>query len=128
MKKISLKLILFTFCISFLTPNEFCLAKSSKSEGKEERREIRREKYRRKISKLRGTEKREREYVTRVEPSISSKQLPITILIYAQNAANWVTKNLDSVLKQQYQNYRIIYINDASTDDMDTKLEEYIHY
>ncbi len=27
---------------------------------------------------------------------------------------------------QQYQNYRIIYINDASTDDTDNKLEEYI--
>ena len=113
MKKISLNIVLFTLCLSIFIPNEFCSAKSSKSEelmeNREERREKRREKYRKKISKLRKPA--DRAYVTRVAPSINSEQLPLTIVIYAQNAANWVTKNLDSVLVQQYQNYRVIYIN-----------------
>jgi glycosyltransferase involved in cell wall biosynthesis len=40
----------------------------------------------------------------------------MVIVITSYNNKNWVYKNLISVLKQDYSNYRVIYIDDASTD------------
>lgn len=39
-----------------------------------------------------------------------------TILIPAYNCEKWIRRNLKSALEQDYDNYEVIYINDASTD------------
>ena len=39
-----------------------------------------------------------------------------TIVIPAYNCEKWVKKNLNSALKQDYSNYEVLYIDDASTD------------
>lgn len=51
--------------------------------------------------------------------SISANEIaqkPIVVLITSYNNARWVNKNLTSVLKQNYDNYRIVYIDDCSKD------------
>jgi len=51
----------------------------------------------------------------------------IVVIIPSYNNQDWVQWNLDSVLKQDYQNYRIIYIDDASTDRTGSIVQEIIH-
>lgn len=51
---------------------------------------------------------------------------PIVVIIPSYNNATWYKKNLESVLSQNYSNYRIIYINDASTDDTGNLVQSYI--
>ncbi len=41
---------------------------------------------------------------------------PIVVIIPSYNNAQWVQQNITSVLNQKYQNFRVIYINDSSTD------------
>ena len=49
---------------------------------------------------------------------ITSNNLPsLVIVIPSWNNAKWVKHNLESILKQKYNNYRIIYIDDCSTDN-----------
>lgn len=47
-----------------------------------------------------------------------SKQRPkfFCIIITAYNCESYVEKNLTSVLEQKYDNYKVVYIDDASTD------------
>lgn len=54
------------------------------------------------------------------------KQLPLTVIVYAHNTAASIEKNIDSILKQQYDHYRIIYINDASKDNSQKLLDNYL--
>jgi glycosyltransferase involved in cell wall biosynthesis len=44
------------------------------------------------------------------------QEKPIVVVIPSYNNERWVSQNLKSILSQQYSNYRIIYINDHSTD------------
>jgi hypothetical protein len=46
----------------------------------------------------------------------SATQRPVVIIIPSYNNAQWVEKNLSSVFMQQYDNYRVIYIDDCSQD------------
>jgi len=39
------------------------------------------------------------------------------ITVAGRNVENWIETNLNSILCQTYKNYRVIYINDASTDN-----------
>jgi glycosyltransferase involved in cell wall biosynthesis len=41
---------------------------------------------------------------------------PFVVIIPSYNNAEWVEKNLGSVLSQDYDNFRVIYIDDASLD------------
>lgn len=43
-------------------------------------------------------------------------QLPFVVHICSYNVNPWVIKNLDSVLMQKYDNYRIVYVDDRSDD------------
>lgn len=47
-------------------------------------------------------------------------------LIPSYNNAEWYEKNLDSVRTQSYKKYRIIYVNDASTDGTGDLVASYI--
>jgi len=40
-----------------------------------------------------------------------------TIVIPAYNCEQWVEKNLNSALRQEYDNYDIVYVDDCSTDN-----------
>ena len=55
------------------------------------------------------------------------RELPFVIVICSYNNAKWVEKNLDSVRKQKYKNYRIIYVDDCSGDGTSRLVEEYIN-
>ena len=41
---------------------------------------------------------------------------PIVVVVPSYNNAEWYGKNLSSIFMQKYQNYRIIYIDDCSSD------------
>lgn len=51
---------------------------------------------------------------------------PIVIIVPSYNNALWCKRNLDSICMQRYENYRIIYINDASLDDTDFLVRNYM--
>lgn len=58
------------------------------------------------------------------------KQRPPEKLLYviipSYNNSQWYTKNLDSVFKQKYTNYHVIYIDDCSTDTTAALVQTYI--
>ena len=56
----------------------------------------------------------------------SNLEKPIVVVIPSYNNAKWLEKNLDSVFMQKYNNYRVIYINDASKDNTKKLFEKYI--
>jgi glycosyltransferase involved in cell wall biosynthesis len=45
------------------------------------------------------------------------EEKPIVVVIPSYNNEKWVEKNLASVLTQKYQNFKVIYIDDCSTDN-----------
>jgi len=55
-----------------------------------------------------------------------SEQKPFAVVIPSYNNLKWCKKNLGSVLKQDYDNFRIIYIDDASNDGMEARIKEYL--
>jgi len=65
----------------------------------------------------------------RLRRAISPKgdiEKPIVVLILSYNNKDWYKKNLDSVFNQNYENYRIVYVNDASTDGTGQLVEQYV--
>lgn len=54
--------------------------------------------------------------------SVCIEQKPLVVIIPSYNNARWCEKNLTSVFNQAYDNYRVIYIDDASTDQTLTKV------
>lgn len=51
---------------------------------------------------------------------------PFVFVIPSYNNAEWCEKNLRSVFEQNYDNYRVIYIDDSSTDGTDVKVKNFI--
>ena len=47
-------------------------------------------------------------------------------VIPSYNNQDYYKKNLDSVINQTYKNWHIIYIDDASTDNTNTLVREYV--
>ena len=54
------------------------------------------------------------------------EEKPMVLLIASYNNAPFWRKNLESVLSQKYQNFRVIYTNDASTDGTGEMVKEYM--
>ncbi len=52
---------------------------------------------------------------------------PFVVIVPSYNNSLWVEKNLRSIFEQKYDNYRVIYINDASTDSTLLQVEELTH-
>jgi glycosyltransferase involved in cell wall biosynthesis len=46
-----------------------------------------------------------------------TEQKPLVVIIPSYNNEKWVEKNLKSVINQQYDNFRLIYIDDNSSDN-----------
>lgn len=55
-----------------------------------------------------------------------STQKTFVIIIPSYNNRDWYEQNLSSVLSQNYQNFRVIYVNDASTDTTGDLVEQYL--
>lgn len=51
----------------------------------------------------------------------------IVIVIPSYNNSEWYQNNLDSVLKQKYENYRVIYLDDASKDGTGDLVQAYLN-
>ena len=49
----------------------------------------------------------------------------ISIIVPVYNAEKYVSKTLQSILKQTYQNLEVIAVNDGSTDQTRNILDEY---
>jgi len=55
-----------------------------------------------------------------------AQQKPIVILTASYNNKDWYERNLDSVIGQDYDNWRLIYINDCSTDGTGELVKSYV--
>ncbi|HJM69159.1 MAG TPA: glycosyltransferase family A protein [Candidatus Babeliales bacterium] len=55
------------------------------------------------------------------------KKHPFVVVIPSYNNINYYKKNLISVKRQRYKNYRIIYIDDNSSDNTGNAVEQYIN-
>lgn len=72
----------------------------------------------------------EDEYVRTAYKSLWQKKYefpekPFVVIIPSYNNKNWFKRNLDSVFNQQYDNFRIIYIDDCSPDNTGHMVLEY---
>lgn len=54
------------------------------------------------------------------------EEKPFVVIIPSYNNIKWYKSNLDSVLEQNYTNYRIIYVDDCSKDGTAEAVEEYL--
>lgn len=54
-----------------------------------------------------------------------SKELPLVISVCSFNCAPWVQRNLDSIFLQEYTQFRVVYVDDASHDGTVELVEEY---
>ncbi len=59
-------------------------------------------------------------------PLYSQEEQPMVVLTTSYNNKNWVKKNITSILRQNYSNYRLIYIDDASQDGTADALENFM--
>lgn len=64
--------------------------------------------------------------VLRSGAKIEQGERRLVIVIASYNNKDWYKQNLDSVFGQYYSNYRIIYIDDASSDGTANLVESYI--
>lgn len=48
---------------------------------------------------------------------VLNQELPFVVAICSYKNAEWAVKNLDSLFAQDYQNFRVIYVDDCSPDD-----------
>ncbi|MGE0009779.1 MAG: glycosyltransferase family 2 protein [Candidatus Babeliales bacterium] len=53
-------------------------------------------------------------------------ELPFVISVSAYNNEPWVKKNLDSIFMQDYSNFRVVYIDDGSSDNTAMLVQQYI--
>ncbi|MBS0652631.1 MAG: glycosyltransferase family 2 protein [Verrucomicrobia bacterium] len=51
---------------------------------------------------------------------------PFVVIVPSFNNCLWVEKNLRSIFEQKYDNYRVIYINDASTDSTLAQVQDLV--
>jgi glycosyltransferase involved in cell wall biosynthesis len=54
------------------------------------------------------------------------KEKPIIVVIPSYNNKDWYERNLESIIKQNYTNFKVIYIDDASIDGTGQFVEDYL--
>lgn len=64
--------------------------------------------------------------ILRATSSIENGERRIVVIIGSYNNSQWYKKNLDSIFNQKYQNYRVIYTDDCSSDGNAHLVQEYI--
>lgn len=65
-------------------------------------------------------------FVHKKDPVQSTQKKSLVIVIPSYNNHRWYQYNLDSVFAQKYHNFRVIYIDDCSTDNTAQLVERYI--
>lgn len=65
-------------------------------------------------------------YPIALTASNTSDEKPIAVVVVSYNNINWCWKNLQSILTQNYSNYRVIYVDDCSTDGTGDAVEKII--
>jgi len=63
---------------------------------------------------------------TRKPDFFNLEEKKMVIIMPSFNNAQWYKQNLDSVLRQNYSNYRVIYIDDISTDKTAELVQSYL--
>lgn len=58
---------------------------------------------------------------------VLAEEKAMVVVIPSYNNKEWYKKNLDSVLSQNYKNFRVIVIDDASPDGTGPAIKAYIH-
>lgn len=58
--------------------------------------------------------------------NVDAKQKNVVIVVPSYNNELWCKQNLDSIFSQEYTNFRVIYINDASKDKTGELVIEYL--
>lgn len=61
-----------------------------------------------------------------VSNSCVQTEKPLVVVVTSYNNKQWYKRNLDTIFFQDYQNYRIIYIDDCSPDGTGDLVESYI--
>lgn len=61
-----------------------------------------------------------------VMPKKSSTNRPIVVVICSYNNEQWTENTLDSVFTQEYDNFRVIIVDDCSTDNNPIVIQKYI--
>lgn len=61
-----------------------------------------------------------------VAPIVSNNEKKFVIIIPSYNNARWCVKNINSALNQNYENYRIIFIDDNSNDQTFEKVSQIV--
>lgn len=64
-------------------------------------------------------------YKTMWQKTYDHPEKAFVVIIPSYNNQNWYKRNLDSVFNQEYQNYRIIYVDDCSPDNTGKLAQEY---
>ncbi len=59
-------------------------------------------------------------------PLGANTEKPFVVVVPSFNNVHYLQRNLDSIFAQQYDNYRVIYIDDASTDDTGAMVAAYL--
>ncbi len=75
-------------------------------------------------SARRRRERREEE--AKQNKFVAHKQTRFAIVIPSYNNIEYYERNLDSVLEQDYENYRVFYLDDASNDGTSQAVQEYL--
>lgn len=57
---------------------------------------------------------------------LAAEEKPFVVVIASYNNSDWCERNLRSIFEQKYDNYRVIYINDSSTDDTLKKVQRFV--
>lgn len=60
-------------------------------------------------------------------PNVAIQQIkPFVIVLYGLNDENWCERSLHSIFEQDYQNFRLIFIDDCSHDKTSQKVKDFI--
>ena len=64
--------------------------------------------------------------IWRSKVDISTPEQPLVVVIPSYNNAHYIERTLNSVFSQDYTNYRVVFIDDGSSDDSVQVMHRYI--
>ncbi len=64
--------------------------------------------------------------IWRAKVDLSGAELPLVVVIPSYNNAHYIERTLNSVFSQEYSNYRVVFIDDGSSDDSVQVMNQYI--
>ncbi len=58
--------------------------------------------------------------------NLIAQEKPLVVVIPSYNNAQWYERNLSSIFAQKYTNYRVVYVDDCSTDNTYELVNTYV--